>query len=66
MRQDDEMKDDEVLEKIIEAWESLPSGNHSVSKMQAWLSGPMVEVIDLARAQLGRRRPDGSDPRIPH
>lgn len=49
-----------ALDGVIEAWESLPGGqHHSEEAVAAWLAKKMAPAIQRGRTALGRRRPDG-------
>ena len=43
-----------LLKEIVEAWESLPEGEHSYSIIQNWLVEDMKPAIDNIRKYLGK------------
>lgn len=49
------MTEREVLTEIIKAWNSLPRGYHSPTKVERWLAKEMKPAIDLARTILAER-----------
>lgn len=51
----------DALDKVIEAWETLPGGqNHSAGAIARWLSTEMSPAINNARKAMGRKAPDGT------
>lgn len=50
-----------ALNRIVNAWETLETGNHSPRTVEAWLNDTMGPAMSHARRVLGRKRPDGSE-----
>jgi len=36
---------DLLLDEVLEAWDSLPMGNHSIARMQRWLIDDMAPAM---------------------
>jgi hypothetical protein len=52
------MTDKEMLNKLIDAWESLPGGrNYSPDDIEDWLRRDMARAINAARRHLNRKKP---------
>lgn len=46
-----------ALNDIVDAWESLKSGDYQIREVEAWLKRDMAPTIQRARKVLGRKRP---------
>ena len=48
----------EIINEIIDAWESLPGGRHyHPHEVEHWLRSNMTPAINKARDAIGRARP---------
>jgi len=49
----------DALDKVIEAWETLPGGvNHGPRDIEKWLADHMSPAINNARKVMGRKAPN--------
>lgn len=46
-----------VINQLIDAWDALPSGNHSANDVAKWLRDRMSPAISFARGYVGREAP---------
>ena len=54
------LKDQKLLNDIIDAWESLEGGqNYTPDLIEHWLREDMSPAINKARKALGRKMPSG-------
>lgn len=52
----------DALDKVIEAWETLPGGQrHSSRSVEQWLKSQMAPAINNARKAMGRKVPNVRD-----
>jgi hypothetical protein len=55
---------EEALRNLIDAWESLPTGDYNgrdgFRKIDDWLNGPMLEAIREGRKVLLEQYPKGN------
>lgn len=46
-----------ALNKLVDAWETLPGGYRSPTDVESWLAQHMAPAINRARRVLGRKIP---------
>jgi len=53
------MTDREIIDALIDAWESLAGGRrYRPQEVDDWLRDKMSPAINMARKHIGRKRPD--------
>ena len=60
MRAKDIITEKDIINNIIDAWESLRGGECTPRIVERWLCRKMAPAINKARKAVGRKKPSGN------